>query len=359
MKTQQRIYAALVLLLVLGAAFYMRQQSEKKEASEHSATAASSDLPTLAIAKEDLEKLDKLEIKNADKSSVTLVKKGDAWEVDAPVKAKANAANVRSLLDNLKELKAKEVIDTTAATYEQYELVDAKAVHIVAYKGAEKALDMYFGKSGSRGQMGRTATKDGVYVVGGYSSYLYTREVKNWRETGILKFEEENVVQLEVENKNGAFSFSKNGDKWSASFTKREKGKLAKSPEKKWDKFDEAKVKDMLRAYKGLAAEDFAEASADTGLAAAESEGGVVRVKLKDNAGDFTVRVGKTAKGSSRYAEKVGGDGTIYVLSQWAADWAVAEATKFEKGDDKKAPPPDEGEMPDLEGMMQGMPGMQ
>jgi hypothetical protein len=47
------------------------------------------------------------------------------------------------------------------------------------------------------------------------------------------------------------------------------------------------------------------------------------------------------------------------VISSWSADWATAEATKFEKGDDKKAPPPDEGEMPDLEGMMQGMPGMQ
>ena len=68
--------------------------------------------------------------------------------------------------------------------------------------------------------------------------------------------------------------------------------------------------------------------------------------------------MGKTAKGTSRYAIKDGGDGTVYTVSSWAADWATADSKKFEKGEgDKKAAPP--GGMP--AGMppgMQGMPGM-
>ncbi len=358
MKTQQRIYAALILLAMLGAAFYFARKTEHEDLTQHSATAASADLPTMAVPKDDVEKVDKLEIKNADKTSVTLTKKGDTWEVTAPVQAKANASNVRTVLDNLKEIKPKELIDPGATTYEQYDLTDAKAVHVVAYKGNDKAIDMYFGKSGSRGQMARMASKEGVYVVSGYSSYLYTREVKNWRETSILKFEDENVIGLEITNANGAFSFSKNGDKWSASFTKREKGKLAKAAEKKWEKFDEAKVKDMLRAYKALSAEDFAEAGADTGLAAAETEGGVVKITLKDNAGVHVIRVGKTAKGTSRFAEKTGGDPVIYVLSSWAADWAVANQAKFEKSDkkDEKKPDPDD-EMGGFDPSSLGMPG--
>ena len=75
----------------------------------------------------------------------------------------------------------------------QYELTDDKGVHVVAYKGDAKATDLYFGKSGSRGQMARIAGKDGVYIAQGYSAYLYTREVKNWRETSILKFEDANA----------------------------------------------------------------------------------------------------------------------------------------------------------------------
>jgi hypothetical protein len=346
MKTEHKIYVALALLAVLGGLLFFTKENQKKEAAQHSATAASADLPPIAIAKDDTDKVTKIEIKNADKSEVTLEKKGDAWEVTKPVAAKANAANVRSLLDNLRDMKVKEVIDKTAATYDQYELNDAKGVHVVAYKGGDKSFDMYFGKSGSRGQMARITGKDGVYVVIGYSGYLFTREVKNWRETSILKFEDANAIQVEVSNKSGKFSFSKNDEKWAGTFTKRDKdGKIGKTPEK-WDRFDEAKVKDLLRAYKSLNAEDFGDATADTGVASAETEGGIVRIKLKDGGGDFAIDVGKVSKGSSRYAIKEGGDGTVYVLSSWSADWAVAEPKKFEKGDDKKdAPKPDGDEM--------------
>ena len=358
MKTEYKIYAALVILALLGLGLYMSNQSKAKDREAHSAVAASADLPTVSLPKDDLEKVTKVEIKNADKSSVTLEKKGDAWEVTAPVGAKANAANVKSLLENLKDLKLKETIDRTAATYGQYELTDEKAVHVVAWKGAEKAIDLYFGKSGSRGQMARIGGKDGVYITGGYSSYLYTREVKNWRETSILKFEDANAIQVEVTNKNGKFSFSKNADKWAGSFTKRDKdGALEKDAQKKWEKFDEAKVKDLLRAYKSLNAEDFGEEKADTGIADAEKEGGVIRIVLKDNAGDITIKVGKSAKGASKYAIKEGGDGTVYVLSSWSADWATADKAKFEKSEKKEGEKDDAHGMPDMPGMP-GMPGM-
>jgi hypothetical protein len=337
MKTQHKIYAGLAILALLAVGLYLSMGRKKQHLEQHSATAATADLPTIGVSKDDIEKIIKLEIKNADKSSVTLEKKGENWEVTAPVSAKANATNVRSLLDNLKDLKLKESIDRTAATYPQYELTDEKAVHVIATKeGGEKVADLYFGKSGSRGQMMRVGGKDGVWVASGYSSYLYTREVKNWRETAVLKFEDANAIQASIENKNGLFSFSKNGDKWAGSYTKRGKeGKLEKKAEK-WEKFDEAKVKDMLRAYKSLTAEDFADDKADTGLAEAAENGGVVKITLKDGAGEHIIKVGKTSKGSSRYAMKEGGDGTIFVLSSWSADWATAEKTKFEKADDKK-----------------------
>ncbi|HSN96819.1 MAG TPA: DUF4340 domain-containing protein [Candidatus Nanopelagicales bacterium] len=351
MKTEHRIYIALAILALLGLGLFFSQKKQKDEVAQHSVSAATADLPKIGVPKDDIEKVTKLEIKNADKSDVILEKKGDTWEVVKPVSAKANAANVRSLLDNLKELKLKETIDRGAGTYEQYELTDPKAVHVVAWKGGEKAMDLYFGKSGSRGQMVRVAGQDGVFVAGGYSSYLYTREAKNWRETSIIKFEDANAIQVEIENKNGKFSFSKNEDKWSGTFAPRDKkGKLEK-PLKKWEKFEEAKVKDMLRAFKNLNAEDFGDEKSDAGLDDAVENGGVVRVVLKDGAGDYTFKVGKTAKGSSRYAVKEGGDGTLYVLSSWSADWAVAEPKKFEKSDEKKD---DKGAPPG----MPGMPGM-
>lgn len=340
MKTEHKIYIALVVLALLGVGVFFTQKKERAEREARSVTAATADLPSVGFSSDDVEKITKISIKNADKSDVTLEKKGDTWEVTKPVSAKAHTANVRSVLDNLKELKMKEAIDRTTATYGQYELTDEKALHLVAYKGDEKALDIYLGKSGSRGQMARVDGKDGVYVVGGYSSYLYTREPKNWRDNAILKFETDNVIQASVENKNGLFSFSKNGDAWSGTFAPRKAGKLGPAGAK-WEKLDPEKVKDLLRAYQGLGAEDFGDgkSAADTGLDDPLANGGVVKIKLKDNAGDFTVNVGKTAKGQSRYATKEGGDGTIYVISSWSADWALAEPKRFEKSekkDDKK-----------------------
>ena len=103
-------------------------------------------------------------------------------------------------------------------------------------------------------------------------------------------------------------------------------------------------MKDLLRAYKTLNAEDYGEAKdrADSGVDKAEETGGVVHIKLKDNAGDLTIRVGKTSKGTSHWAAKDGSP-ILYAISSWASDWATAEPTKFEKddkkpGDDKKSP---------------------
>jgi hypothetical protein len=342
MKTETRIYIALLVLAALGFGLFLAKKDKAAQQSQHSATAASADLPSISVAKDDVEKITKIEITSPNKddkgkkTTVTLEKKGESWEVTAPVAAKANASNVRTLLDSFKELKVKEPIDRGSGSYDQYELTDDKGVHAVAWKGADKAIDMYFGKSGSRGQMARVGGKDGVYIVTGYLNFVYAREVKNWRETSILKFEDANAIQADITNKNGLFSFSKNGEKWAGSYTKRDKdGKLGK-PEKEWKNFSEDKVKDMLRAYKALSAEDFGDDKADTGLDKAEENGGVVHIKLKDNAGDLTVKVGKVSKGTSRYAIKDGGDGTVYAISSWAADWATAAPSKFEKTEDKK-----------------------
>jgi hypothetical protein len=353
MKTETKLIAALAILALLVGGFFLSRDKQKKDDAAHTVTAASADMPSIALPKDDTDKVTKIEIKNADKSNVTLEKKGDAWELTAPVSAKAEQSNIKSLLDNLKELKVKESITKSADLYGQYDLTDEKAVHVVAYKGADKAIDLYFGKSGSRGQVMRAGGKDGVYVADKYSSYLYTREVKNWRERAILKFEDANAIQVSIENKNGLFSFSKNDDKWSGAVTLRDKdGNLNKEPEKKWEKFEPEKVKDMLRAYKSLNAEDFGDDKSDTGFADAAKEGGIVKVTLKDNAGNFTIKVGKVSKGTSRFAQKEGSD-LVFTISSWSADWATAAQTKFEKGekkDDKKdEPDPHGGHGDDME----------
>jgi hypothetical protein len=116
MKTKQKLYVALAMLLLAVVGLYAINKKQEANRKAHAADTAAASLPTLGLSKEQVEQLTKLTIQNADKSNVTLEKKGDAWELSSPVGAKANAANVRSLLDNLSELKASGTVDTIAFT---------------------------------------------------------------------------------------------------------------------------------------------------------------------------------------------------------------------------------------------------
>ena len=355
MQTEKKIYIGLAVLLLLGGLIYWQSKKSKEDIAAHAQTATSASLPEIKVPEGELDKVTKLVIKNKDKDEVVLEKRGEQWWMTKPVEALASQQNVKSTLDNLKAIEVNDSINDTPDApkmYKDYDLEGAESVHVTAFKGdkgGEKIFDAFFGKSGSRGQMARLNDKPGIWVVKGYSSFQYARAVKDWREKSILKFEDKNVVSVTIENEEGVFSFSKNGEEWSATHNK-----------KKIDKFDPDKVKDLLRAYRALNAENFADDKKgkleEIGLG--EKPVAVITIVLKDEAGTLKILFGNTSSGSSRYAKKEGDD-NLYVLGSWASDWAVAKADKFQKaakkeGDDEKGPPG--MGMPPMPGGMPGMP---
>lgn len=320
LTTEKKIYVALGVLALTAGGFYIQQRSVAEEMAKHAPGALAASLPEIKLSAEDVEQLTRLEIRNADKGEVVLEKKDGTWVMTKPVSYPAHQQNVKSLLDNLKELKLKDTIDPGEAQYATYELDDEKSLHVVAYKGSDKALDLYFGKSGSRGQMTRMAAQPGVYIAGGYSSYLYTRETKSWRDNEILKLDDTKVVSVEIKNENGVFVFSKSGDDWSGTF----KGQ-------KFATLDGEKVKDLLRAYKTLNADDFADdkSDAETGL---EKPLATLKLTLEGEGGSHTLLVGGTVEESKSHYAKTAGGTTTFVIGSWVADWATAAKSKFEKG---------------------------
>ena len=329
LSRDKQIIIGVVVLAGLGGLVYRQAQQDKKMGT---AAAVQQELPSVAAPDD----LDKISITNGDKGEVVLEKKDDKWLVTKPVEAPANQENVKQLLSNLKELKAKETVATnvTDDLKKTYELDPSKAVRVVGYKGGEQKVDNTFGKWGGRGQMMMTGDKPNIYAASGYSSYLYTREVKNWRDTEIFRFDDANASQVTLENKAGVFSFTKGDKGWAATL----KGQPL-------PRFDEEKVKDLLRNLHALNADDFADGKtpADTGLDAPEA---TITVQLKDNAGKYVLKVGKTQSGTARYARKEGSD-TIYVIPGWVADWAVADASKFQKAADAGAAKPATAAMDD------------
>jgi hypothetical protein len=99
----KQIVGGLVVLVGLGALVW---RQTKKDAQLGAPPTTAGDMPTISGTDD----IDKIDITNADKGEVVLEKKDDKWTVTLPVNAPANQQNVKSLIDNLKELKAKEVI---------------------------------------------------------------------------------------------------------------------------------------------------------------------------------------------------------------------------------------------------------
>ncbi|MGO8995921.1 MAG: DUF4340 domain-containing protein [Polyangiaceae bacterium] len=306
--------AIVIGVVVLGALSFLVYRQAKHD--QELGSADHRDLPDV----KGTDDLDKIEITNGDKPTVTLQKTGDKWMV-LPVNALANQSNVKSMLDNIKELKATEVVATKPDDdiKKTYNLDPAHVVHFVGYKGSDKKVDDLFGKSGGRGEMMMVSGKDQILGASGFSSYLYTREVGDWRDKEIFKFDDANATSVTITNKNGKFSFTK-GDKWAGTFD----GKPIPG-------FDDTKVADAVRSMKFLSADGFADATKtpdDAGLTAPQ---GVISVALKDGAGTYTLKVGNVSTGTSHFAVKDGGDGTIVTVNSNVSGWALAEPAKFAK----------------------------
>jgi hypothetical protein len=177
--------------------------------------------------------------------------------------------------------------------------------------------------------MTRLAKQDGVYAIKGFSKWLYERDAKGWRDKSMLKFDDKEVVKVQIQNPNGVFVFDKAGEGWTGKHGK------AVAQAKPIDKFQSSKVDDLLRAYKALGAIDFGDGKqpTDVGLAPPEA---TVTIELKGGTGVHVLKVGKVAEGTNRWALTNGSD-QIYSISSWSSDWATADAKKFQVTETAKA----------------------
>jgi hypothetical protein len=332
MSRDKLLILGVVILGLLGFATYKYQQAD---AAIGHASAQSKDLPSLSVP----EDVDKISITNGEKGEVVFQKvpdpkgtPGDAgppmkWSMTKPLAAEPSQQAVKDIVNNLKDLKVESQVNLKLDddVRKEKDLDSAHAVHVIAWKGADKKIDAFFGKSGKAGQLFTLADKpDQVFAAKGYSSYLYTKETKDLRDKELLRFDDANAAAVTITNAHGAFSFTK-GDSWVGTLDKKPIQHLA-----------EDKVKDMLRAYKNLNAEDFGDGKslADTGLDKPES---TLTIELKDGAGRYQLLIGNVSTGTNRWAKRADSD-QIVQLSNYSAEWGTSDVTKYQAATDAGAP---------------------
>jgi hypothetical protein len=332
MSRDKLILVGVVVLGILGALVY--QQAKKDEAIGRP-TATAADLPTVSAPDD----VDKISIANGDKGEVVLQKvpdpRGEAtdagpatmWVLTKPVSAPANQQAIKDIVGNLKDIKVESQVNLKLddEVRKEKQLDAAKGVHVVAWKGADKKADDVFGKSGTAGQLVVTASKpDAVFAAKGYSAYLYTKEPKDFRDKEVFKFDDTTASQVAITNAHGTFAFNK-GDSWAGTFDK-----------KPIVRFDGEKVKDLLRAYKTLGADDFGDGKtmADTGLDKPEA---TISIHLSGDGKTYELLIGKVSSGTNRWAKRAADD-AIYQITNYASEWALSDSSKFQSAGDAGAP---------------------
>ena len=205
--------------------------------------------------------------------------------------------------------------------YGQFDLADGEALKVTAFAGEEQKLELQIGRSGSRGQMVRVSGSEGVYTLDGFSSYLYDRPLKDWRDKKIVDINPDDVQAIQIENQSGKFDFNRKDDTWKAGFK-------ATKPGLRLTKFDPQKIDDLLRAYKELKAFDFIDQKPLDSLGLQTP---VATLKFLLSGGqEVSLRFGDAAESNAR-AALYGANPQIFAVGSWSADWAVAEPAKFEE----------------------------
>jgi hypothetical protein len=369
MDTQKKLYVSILVLAGMGGALYLQNKKQHAEAERHSISGAQAELPQLGLTEEGVKKINKVVIQRTSKPAekaeddsegaagsaptgsevreeYTLERKGDdAWDLSKPMAAKANANNVKAMLDNLVKLKLSEQISTSADAYAEWGLTDEKALRATFYEGDKVVADLYIGDSGSRGQMTRLGGKTGVFAAKGFSKWVYDRDLKGWRDRTVWTFDDKSVTKVSIDNELGKIELKKDGEKWSGS-EQPKKGAAGAIKD-----FKESTVQNLLSAYKALNAVDFAtgKTAAETGL---ETPVATVSFELKDGT-KFDLDFGNL-EASNRWVRRKGSDETVSI-SSWAADWVIKGVEKFQE---KKDAPAAASAAPEAPGTPPGMPAM-
>jgi hypothetical protein len=355
MKTGRKIYLAAAGVLVLGAVFFLIDGSGSRPVAPPAPASVAIVLPQIALPKAAAERVTKIELSSpddGDKSRLQLIaieRLGGTWEITTPIKTVASTPEVEELLANLETLHLWKLVDPGTAFYDSYDLTEAKALHVVVWAGAQPLVDFFCGKSSQDGQLARLPGRDGIWSLvnwgsEGYQGFLYTRDLRSWREAALFNFKEDDVVSIEITNRNGVLRLSRDAarpsDPWRGTRAKRSAGGKLAAADGAWTAFDPEQVQQLLREYHALSADDFADgvSLAAAGLDRAQATGGVIDLQLRGGA-HLVLRVGRVANSrtrwaikDSRWAIKDGGDGTIYALSPFTAGWALADAARFESG---------------------------
>lgn len=287
------VFAALVVIAVV-----VQRQPEKGERT------GAGQRPIAEIKAGDVDTLD---ITNAGKTS-TLKSENGKYLVTAPVAYPAEESAAKDAFEALTKLSFNSIITDQPGKQAEFEVDDAKAIHVVAKKGTAVVADFLVGKQVSGNVALRLPGKNEIWQASGLTHWSVARDAAGWRDKSITTFSAGDVETLDIKTKSqGAISLKREGEgKWTVTSTS--------TP---IDKLDVTVADGVVSSLSSWKTSDFAD-GAKLGEIGLEPPRSTVTVGLKGGK-KVTVLLGNK-KGEDEFYVKSAENPQVFVVKKWGMD---------------------------------------
>lgn len=200
-KTLWIIFAALLSLFLLSKLF------NKKTVRSF----------TTDIIQIDTSAVDRIVFHNPDPNGqFEIAKKGDQWIVkNATVEAEAQINSVRSLLNNLNNIKAQRPVAKSKDKWAEYEVDEEKGKRIELFSESKSVEDLVIGRFNFNQQTRsaksyvRRSNDESVYVIDGFISMSINQTMDNYRDQNVFSKNGSEIAEIKLSSETGQTSATK------------------------------------------------------------------------------------------------------------------------------------------------------
>ena len=125
------------------------------------------------------------------------------------------ASKVDALLDKFQGLKTDRLITQSETSQRRLKVADDEFVRRIEITTSDESYVLYVGNTVSSNAVHvRLGSEDTVYLVNGLQTYDVRTQPSNWIDTTYFSVPFSDIVSVTLENAQGTFAFTKDGDTW-------------------------------------------------------------------------------------------------------------------------------------------------
>ncbi len=196
------VMAAVVLIAVVGAAWYFQQKDENTEREERA------EARLLSFSDREVTGLDM----RLGETAWRFVRDGETWRVVEPVQDLADARNLSDILAAMQRARVTDIIDE-AAELSSYGLDPARVIYQVA---GPDVPELRIGNQlpTAIGSYGIVEGREGVLTLGLQSAPLLEPRLEKLRDTRVLDIGRADVERFTLSEGGDSFTIAREGDAW-------------------------------------------------------------------------------------------------------------------------------------------------